>query len=151
VPVPSFWFFRFRKVTQEIFSELDKTKPKDPIFPRHETESKEESEGGQGQPHLIVVGVDPWAHHPRVWGHGCPLASPLRLYKVSDVKTLNRSAFFLVKFRGAASVEDQFWGTEVSVPAPSRDGEVPPEASPSTPSTPPPSPSTLLFPRMRRE
>jgi hypothetical protein len=32
----------------EIFSELDETKLKVPIFPRHETESKEESEGGQG-------------------------------------------------------------------------------------------------------
>jgi hypothetical protein len=40
-------FLCFRKVTQEIFSELDETKPKVPIFPRHETESKEESEGGQ--------------------------------------------------------------------------------------------------------
>jgi hypothetical protein len=37
----------FRKVTQEIFLELDKTKPEGPIFPRHETKSKEES-GGQG-------------------------------------------------------------------------------------------------------
>jgi hypothetical protein len=40
-------FFCFRKVTQEIFSELDETKPEVPIFPRHETESKEESEGAQ--------------------------------------------------------------------------------------------------------
>jgi hypothetical protein len=38
----------FRKVTQEIFSELDETKTEVPIFPRHEMESKEESEGGQG-------------------------------------------------------------------------------------------------------
>jgi hypothetical protein len=49
VPVPCFLLFLcFRKVTQEIFSELDKMKPKVPISPRHETESKEESEGGQG-------------------------------------------------------------------------------------------------------
>jgi hypothetical protein len=31
----------------------------------------------------------------------------------------------------AAAVEDKFRGTEVSVPAPCRDGEVPPEPSPS--------------------
>jgi hypothetical protein len=38
---------------------LDKTKPKVPIFPRHETESKEESKGARGQPHLVVARVDP--------------------------------------------------------------------------------------------
>jgi hypothetical protein len=69
VPVPCFLLFLcFRKVTQEIFSELDETKPEVPISPRHEMESKEESEGGQGQPHLVVARVDPWVRHPRVWG-----------------------------------------------------------------------------------
>jgi hypothetical protein len=48
VSVPYFLLFLcFRKVTQEIFSELDETKPKVPIFPSHETKSKEESEEGQ--------------------------------------------------------------------------------------------------------
>jgi hypothetical protein len=32
----------------EIFSELDETKLEVPIFPRHEMESKEESEGARG-------------------------------------------------------------------------------------------------------
>jgi hypothetical protein len=54
----------FRKVTQEIFSELNETKPEDPIFPRHETESKEESEEGKGQQHHLVawvpLGVPPY-------------------------------------------------------------------------------------------
>jgi hypothetical protein len=69
VPVPCFLLFLFfRKVTQKIFSELDETKPEVPIFPRHETESKEESEGGQGQPHQVVARVDPWVRHPMVWG-----------------------------------------------------------------------------------
>jgi hypothetical protein len=40
-------FLCFRKDTQEIFLELDETKPEVPIFSRHETESKEESERGQ--------------------------------------------------------------------------------------------------------
>jgi hypothetical protein len=69
VPVPCFLLFLcFRKVTQEIFSELDETKPEVPIFPQHETESKEESEGGQGQPHHLVARVTPRARHPMVWG-----------------------------------------------------------------------------------
>jgi hypothetical protein len=39
--------FVFQKVTQEIFSELDKTKAKPPIFPDTKTESKAETEEGQ--------------------------------------------------------------------------------------------------------
>jgi hypothetical protein len=81
----------------------------------------------------------------------CPLTSPLRLYNPSDAKTLNQSVFFSGKFRSAAAIEDQFRGTEVSIPAPCRDGEVPPEPSPLTPSTPPPCPLMLLSPMMRRE
>jgi hypothetical protein len=56
---------------------------------------------------------------------------PLRLYKVSGQKTLGESAKFPEQFRSAATVEDKFWGTEVSVSGPCRDGEVPPEPSPS--------------------
>jgi hypothetical protein len=38
---------------------------------------------------------------------------------------------FLEEFRSSAAAADKFWGTEVSVPAPCRDGEVLPEPSPS--------------------
>jgi hypothetical protein len=55
----------------------------------------------------------------------------LRLYKASGQKTLKESAFFPEQFRSVAAVEDKFRGTEVSVPAPCQDGEVPPERSPS--------------------
>jgi hypothetical protein len=40
-------------------------------------------------------------------------------------------AFFPEQFRSSAAVEGEFWGTEVSVPAPCQDGEVPSEPSPS--------------------
>jgi hypothetical protein len=56
---------------------------------------------------------------------------PLHIYKASGRKTLKESAFFPEQFRSSAAVEDKFWGTEVSIPAPYRDGEVPPEPSPS--------------------
>jgi hypothetical protein len=56
---------------------------------------------------------------------------PLRVYKASGWKTLGESAKFLEQFRSAAAVEAKFWGIEVSVSAPCRDGEVPPEPSPS--------------------
>jgi hypothetical protein len=40
-------------------------------------------------------------------------------------------AFFPEQFRSAATIKDKFRGIEVFVPAPCRDGEVPPELSPS--------------------
>jgi hypothetical protein len=64
------------------------------------------------------------------------------------MKTLNESMFSHIKFRSAAAIVDEVQGTEVSVPAPCQDGELPPEPSPSSP---PPSSSPLLSPMMRRE
>jgi hypothetical protein len=54
---------------------------------------------------------------------------PLRLYKASGQKTLGESAIFQKEFRSSTAA-DEFQGTEVSVSAPCRDGEVPPEPSP---------------------
>ena len=79
---------------------------------------------------------------------GPPPTLPLRLFIPSDAKTLKDEAIFPEEFRSAAAIDDKFRGTEVSVPARCRDGELPPEPSPSTP---PPSSSPLLIPMMRRE
>jgi hypothetical protein len=57
---------------------------------------------------------------------------PLRLYKASGWKTLKESAICQKEFRSSATVEAKFRGIEVSISAPCRDGEVPPEPSPST-------------------
>jgi hypothetical protein len=57
--------------------------------------------------------------------------TPLRLYKASGRKTLKKSAIFQKEFRSSATTADEFRGTEVSVLAPCRDGEVPLEPSPS--------------------
>jgi hypothetical protein len=56
---------------------------------------------------------------------------PLDLYKASGQKTLGESSKFPEQFRSAAAVEAKFWGTEVSILALCRDGEVPLEPSPS--------------------
>jgi hypothetical protein len=109
-----------------------------------------------GGPHIIGRrGLAP-SRAPYMWGRpGSPLTMPLCLYKASGRKTLGGSAIFQKEFRSSAAVEDKFQGTEVSVLAPCRDREVPPEPSPSPSlpslSTSPPSPSTLLSPMMRRE
>jgi hypothetical protein len=56
VPVPCFLLFLcFRKVTQEIFSELDETKPEPPIFPGCKMKTKGEPEGAKDPPHQGVV------------------------------------------------------------------------------------------------
>ena len=85
-----------------------------------------------------------------LWGGplGTPPTSPLRLYIPPSPKTLTRSTIFHEEFRSRRHREDKFRGTEVSVPARRRDGELPPESSPSTPPT---SSSPLLSPMMRRE
>jgi hypothetical protein len=46
-------------------------------------------------------------------------------------KTLGESVKFPEQFRISATAADKFQGTEVSVSAPCRDREVPPEPSPS--------------------
>jgi hypothetical protein len=56
---------------------------------------------------------------------------PLPLYKATGRKTLEGSAIFQKEFRSSATAIDKFWGIEVSILAPYRDGEVPLEPSPS--------------------
>jgi hypothetical protein len=56
---------------------------------------------------------------------------PLRLYTASGRKTLGESTKFPEEFRISATAVDEFRGTEVSILAPCRDGELPLEPSPS--------------------
>jgi hypothetical protein len=141
-------FLCFRKVTQKIFSELDETKPEVPIFSDTRQSPKQRRWRARRQAHHWVAPL-PSSRATRWCG---PLIHPLTLlfhqYNPSNAKTLNQSASMHTKFCSTAAIEDQFWRTEVSVLAPCRDGKLPPEPSPSTP---PPSPSLLLSPMMRRE
>jgi hypothetical protein len=152
-------FLYFRKVTQEIFSELDETKAEVPIYLKGRRSPKERRSQTRRRPHHRMARATPWPHHRVAWATPCratrwcgplvhPMTSPFRLYILSKAKTLNESASIHKKFRSAAAIEDQYRGTGVSVPAPCRDGELPLEPSPSTP---PPSSSSLLSPMMRRE
>jgi hypothetical protein len=56
---------------------------------------------------------------------------PLRLYKAFQWKTLNQSVIFEKEFCSSVVTTDEIRGIEVSILAPYRDGEVPPEPSPS--------------------
>ena len=109
-----------------------KQKPNLLFFSDTKTESKAETEEGAevatpclGAGHLLAAprgGVGPsGAHRPHHSAYKLP----------PDTKTLNESASVHEKFHSSAAIEDKFRGTEVSVPAPCRDREVPPDSSPS--------------------
>jgi hypothetical protein len=140
-------FFYSRFLPKEICSELDETKPKVTIFCHiHGVQRGDGEEPGGG--HTIGWHGCPLAMPPHGVAPWCPLASPFRLYNAFDAKTLKESASIHEKFCSTAAIEDEVRGIEVSLLAPCRDGELPPEPSPSTP---PPSSSSLLAPMMRRE
>jgi hypothetical protein len=73
VPVPYFLLFLcFREATQEIFSELHKTKAKVPIFPNMRQSPKQRWRGAKGQPHHRVVRPAPGPGHQVVGPPGPP-------------------------------------------------------------------------------
>jgi hypothetical protein len=73
MPVPCFLLFLcFRKVTQEIFSELDETKAEPPIFTEALRRPKMRQKGARGQPHHQGARPSPWPHPPVVRPPGPP-------------------------------------------------------------------------------
>jgi hypothetical protein len=60
-------FLYFRKATQEIFSELNKTKAKVPIFPEASRSPKQRRRGARGQPHHATARATPWPYRAMVW------------------------------------------------------------------------------------
>jgi hypothetical protein len=73
VPVPYFLLFLcFRKVTREIFSELDEMKAKVPIYLTRRRSPKERWRRTKGQPNHRVTRSTPWPHHQVVWPPGPP-------------------------------------------------------------------------------
>jgi hypothetical protein len=95
VSVPYFLpFLCFRKVTQEIFSELDETKAKVPIFPDARRSPKLRRRGTRGRPHHGVVRASPWPRHQMVGPPGPPPDAALSLYILLDGKTLKTRSIF---------------------------------------------------------
>jgi hypothetical protein len=101
-------------------------------FSRTKDEDRKRARGGPGASLTPGRRGPAPGRAPYVWGDpGCPLMMPLCLYKASGRKTLKGSAIFQKQFHSSAAAADEFWGIEVSVSTPYRDGEVPPEPSPS--------------------
>jgi hypothetical protein len=65
-------FLYFRKVTYEIFSELDETKVEPPIFPEALRRPKMRRRGARGQPHHQGARPSPWPRPPVVRPPGPP-------------------------------------------------------------------------------
>jgi hypothetical protein len=86
VPVPYFLLFLcFRKVTQEIFSELDETKAEPPIFTQASRRPKMKRRGARSQAHHQGARPSPWPRPPMVMPPGptsddalSPIKSPRR-------------------------------------------------------------------------
>jgi hypothetical protein len=140
-------FLYFRKVIQEIFLELDETKAEVPIYLTWRRSPKERRSRARRRLHYRVPRPHPWPRRAMVWAPQVP--SEIALPPINCLQRENpKSASIHEKFRSAATIEDQVWGTKVSIPAPCWDEELPPEPSPSTP---PPSSLLLLTPMKRRE
>jgi hypothetical protein len=63
-------FLYFRKVIQEIFSELDETNPEVPIFLTRRRRSKGRQRRAKRRPHHRVPSL--WSCHRMVWAHRVP-------------------------------------------------------------------------------
>jgi hypothetical protein len=140
--------FVFQKSYTGNILRIGRNEGRSSYFSRHETVSRAKTE--EGTEVATPPGGVPPSGHARVWCGPLvhPLTSPFHLYILSKAKTLNSLGPIHENFCSVAAIEDQFQGTKVSFPAPCRDGELPSKPSPSTP---PPSPSMLLTPMMRRE
>jgi hypothetical protein len=74
VPVPCFLLFLcFRKVAQEIFSELDEIKAKVPNYLTQRRSTKESRRRTRDRPHHMVAWPTPGLRHQGVWPPGPPL------------------------------------------------------------------------------
>jgi hypothetical protein len=95
VPVLYFLLFLcFRKATQEIFSELDKTKAKPTIFPEASRSPKMRRRGARGQAHPRVARLTPGLHHQWVRPAGPPPDAALPpIYSPRWEKPKRRIAF----------------------------------------------------------
>jgi hypothetical protein len=138
VPVPCFLLFLcFRKVTQEIFSELDEIKAEPPIFAKASRRWKMRWRGARGQPHHRGARPSPWPRPPTVSPPGPPpddAPSPIKTPRREKPK--GWIAFSRYILQAAAIVESRSGGSRSSSWHPAGEGN--PYRRPSTPSWSPP-------------
>jgi hypothetical protein len=117
-------FLCFKKVTRKIFSELDETKPEPPIFP-DTGRSPKESRRGPGGWHTMGWRGCPWPRHHQVWGPVLPsdiALPPIKGLRRENPKKIGISPSKVPQRRRRRRPISR---TQVSIPAPCQDGEVP--------------------------
>jgi hypothetical protein len=138
VPVPSFLLFLcFRKVTQEIFSELDETKAESTIFTKASRKPKMRWRGARSQAHHRGARPSPWPCHPMVRPGGPPpdaALSPIKSPRREKPK--GRITFPRNILQAAAIVKARSGGSRSSSRHPVGEGN--PCRRPSTPPWSPP-------------
>jgi hypothetical protein len=133
VPVLCFLLFLcFRKVTQEIFSELDETKAEPPIFTEALRRPKMRRRGARGQPHHRGARPRPWPRPPMVRPPGPPPDdTPSPIKSPQREKPKGRIAFPRNILQAAAAADARSGGSRSSSRHPAREGN--PCRRPSTP------------------
>jgi hypothetical protein len=138
VPVPCFLLFLcFRKATQEILSELDKTKAEPPILIKASRRPKMRRRGARGQPHHRVARLSPWPRHQVVRPPGPPPDAALSpIYSPLQKKPKGRIDFPRNILQATAVVDVRLGGSRSSSRHPAGEGNPcrrpsPPPWSPS--------------------
>src|ERR1041385_5901044 len=144
-PVASFWFsavfvfqvFRLIKVPKKFRKNYIKNQ-RAGSFWNNQGREPGPPPGSQKGPWR---GPNPRARQAPSWQPWVAPRRPLRLYNPLGVETPKQDLFSPEAIPISAAIENKLRGDRIPVPAPCRDGEVPPDSSPST----------LLPPSMKRE
>jgi hypothetical protein len=123
VPVPCFLLFLcFRKVTPEIFSELDKTKAEPPIFTEASQRPKMRRRGAKGWPHHRGARPNPWPRPPMVRAPGPPPGdAPSPMKSPRREKPKGRIAFPRNILQAAAVIKTRSGGSRSSSRHPAKE------------------------------
>jgi hypothetical protein len=115
-------FLCFRKATQEIFSELDESKAKVPIFPDMRRSPKMRRRGTRGRPHYPMARA-PWPRHGMVWAPGpLPDAALLPIYSPRRENLKHLINFSRNLLQAAAVVDARSGGSRSSSRHPTGEG-----------------------------
>jgi hypothetical protein len=138
VPIPCFLLFLcFRKVTQEIFSELDETKAKPPIFNEASRRPKMRWRGARGWRHHKGARPSPWPRPPMVSPPGpTPDNAPSPIKTPRWEKPKGQIAFPRNIVQAVAIIESRSGGSRSSSRHPAGEGN--PCRRPSPPPWSPP-------------
>jgi hypothetical protein len=115
-------FLCFRKATQEIFSELDETKAKFPIFPEASWSPKMRQRGARRRPRHPMVRPTPRPHQGRCGPLVHTLTTSFRLYILSMGKPKEPDQFPQNILQAAVIVDTRLRGSGSSSPHPAGEG-----------------------------